>query len=86
MIPDLINGSFELFSGIFLWLNVRQLYLDKKIKGVRILPSAFFAMWGFWNLYFYPHLGQWFSFAGGLNIVTANSIWVVQMIYYRNNK
>lgn len=82
-IPDLINGLFELLGGFLLWTNVQRAFKDKAFKGVAIVPTAFFTVWGLWNLYFYPHLGQWLSFFGGLNIVFANSIWVGQMIYYR---
>ena len=82
-LPDAVNGSFEFVGGLLLWLNVRALHRDKRIRGVRIFPTAFFCAWGFWNLYFYPHLGQWLSFLGGLNIVAANTVWVAQMIYYR---
>ena len=81
--PDLVNGSLEFVGGCFLWLNVRAASRDKRFSGVRILPTAFFSLWGLWNLFFYPHLDQWASFAGGVNIVTANMVWVAQMLYYR---
>lgn len=81
--PDLINGSFELIAGCLLWLNVIKLYRDKKVLGVDVRPTAFFMLWGYWNLYYYPHLNQMASFFGGLNVVLANTIWVAQMIYYR---
>jgi hypothetical protein len=35
-----------------------------------------------WNLYYYPHLDQWWSFAGGLVIVAANVLWIGLMVYY----
>ena len=81
-IADLINGTFELIGGCFLWTNVRKLYNDKVLKGINIMPVAFFTSWGYWNLYYYPSLDQWFSFVGGVNIVIANSVWVGQAIYY----
>jgi drug/metabolite transporter superfamily protein YnfA len=80
--PDLLNGLFEFVGGLLLWVNVRALYKAKVFKGVAIVPTAFFSAWGVWNLYFYPSLGQWFSFYGGLNIVIANIIWVLQMVWY----
>ncbi len=82
---DIINGCFESFSGFMLWLSVYKLYKDKKIRGVSIVSTGFFSLWGYWNLYYYPSLHQWFSFFGGLNIVVANSTWLGQMIYYRKN-
>ena len=86
-LPDLINGNFELIAGILLWLNVLRVYRDKRIQGIHIFPTAFFALWGFWNLFYYPHLGQWLSFFGGIMVVIPNTIWVYLAIYYtRKNK
>ena len=82
MVADLVNGLFEFFGSIALWLNVRQVYRDKGYSGVTSLATAFFVLWGYWNLYYYPSLGQWWSFAGGCSIVTANTIWLYLMFYY----
>ncbi len=81
-LPDLINGSFELLGGVVILLSIRRVLKDKKVAGVSWPHVAFFAAWGFWNLFYYPHLGQWLSFAGGLLIVTTNTIWVALLIYY----
>ena len=83
MIADLVNGSYEALGGLMLFRNVRQLYRDKQVRGISILSTAFFQTWGLWNLYYYPHLGQWLSFSGGCLIVLANTIWVGQMLYYK---
>lgn len=85
-LPDLVNGSFELVGGFFLWKNVRQLLKDKEVKGVHWGPTMFFFLWGLWNLFYYPHLDQWFSFVGGLNIVVANGMWVYLMMKYTKNE
>jgi hypothetical protein len=47
------------------------------------VPIAFFTAWGWWNVMFYPALGQWCSFAGGLFMVAANAAWLVQMAFYK---
>ena len=84
---DIINGCFEVFAGLFTIHNCVRLYEDKEVKGVSILATFFFTLWGFWNLYYYPSLGQTWSFYGGIVIVITNSVWVSQMIYYsRKNK
>ena len=80
--PDLINGLFELLGSVMLWKNVSQLYKDKEVKGVHWMATGFFALWGYWNLFYYPHLNQWWSFIGGVSIVIANTIWLLQMLYY----
>jgi len=82
MSPDLINGTFEFVGSLMLWRNAWQLHKDKMVKGVHWNATAFFAAWGYWNLFYYPHLDQWWSFWGGVSIVTANTVWLAQMIYY----
>lgn len=82
MSPDLFNGLFELCGGLFILNHCRKLYADKQVKGVSLLSTVFFAAWGFWNLFYYPHLDQWVSFAGGLLIVAANTLWILMMVHY----
>lgn len=81
-LPDLINGTFETSGGGFIFLSVLKLYRDKKVMGVHWGHVAFFTSWGFWNLYFYPHLHQWLSFAGGALLVAVNATWLCQIAYY----
>ena len=82
MIPDYVNGTFELFGTLFILLSVRQLWLEKLVRGVSYWHIGFFTAWGFWNLFYYPHLGQWWSFVGGMALVWANAIYLTQIIYY----
>jgi hypothetical protein len=81
--PDLINGAFEALAGLFVLNHCRALHRDKMVRGVSIVSTAFFTSWGFWNLYYYPALGQWASFAGGLFIVSGNVLWVGMLLHYR---
>ncbi len=85
-VTDFVNGIFELGGGILLVQNCRLLYRDKEVKGVSVPVTAFFAAWGLWNLFYYPHLEQWASFAGGLVIVSANLVWVGMAVYYARRK
>lgn len=82
MTPDVINGLFEFVGSVMLWRNVLQLHRDKMVRGVHWTATGFFMAWGYWNLFYYPHLGQWWSFWGGVSIVTANTVWLAQMLYY----
>lgn len=82
MVPDIINGALELVAGFFISVSCVRLYQDKKVRGVSMIHIAFYGMWGFWNLYFYPAVGAWLSFYGGIGVVTTNSIWLVMMAYY----
>lgn len=84
-IPDLINGSFEVLGGIFTLNHCRALQCDKAVKGVSLLSVAYFSSWGLWNLYYYPSLGQWLSFFGGVFLVCTNSLYLLMLVYYRDS-
>ena len=84
--PDLINGCFELFGAPFILLSVIKLHKHKVVRGVSWLHAGFFAIWGMWNLYYYPYLNQWASFVGGIAIAITNTIWVCQLIYYKRKE
>jgi hypothetical protein len=82
MTPDIINGSFEFIAGVLSWINVHRLYVDKEVKGVSPWVFGFFTSWGFWNLYYYHHLAQPFSWWGGMSITLSNCAWMYLAIYY----
>jgi len=90
MWQDNVNGLFELLGGMFIFLHCVRLFKDKKVRGVSFIATAYFTLWGFWNIHYYPHLKQWWSFVGGLTIVAMNTLWIIMMIYYirkeRNGK
>jgi hypothetical protein len=85
MTPDLVNGAFELLGGVFVLDHCRAVYRDRSVAGVSIPSTIFFTGWGVWNLYYYyyPSLGQWWSFVGGLSIVAANALWIALLLRYR---
>ena len=82
MTPDFINGCLEFFSSLLIGYNTLRLFKDKMVRGVSMIPVLFFDTWGFWNLYYYPALNQWFSFTGGVCLVIANVIWTGLAFYY----
>lgn len=79
---DLVNGSFEAFGGFVIILSFLKLLKEKKVRGVSWIHISYFTLWGFWNLAYYPHLGQWTSFAGGVFVVLMNCAWLGLMIHY----
>ena len=79
---DLTNGTFEFAGACFIFLSVLKVHRDKIVRGVSWLHVSFFTFWGAWNLFYYPHLDQWFSFTGGLFITTVNTVWVGQLVYW----
>ncbi len=83
---DSVNGTFELVASAAIIGHCLRLYKDKMVRGVSLTATAFFTSWGFWNLYYYPSLGQILSFAAGVGVVLANISWLGMMIYYSRKK
>ncbi|HRJ52251.1 MAG TPA: hypothetical protein PLE99_05765 [Candidatus Thiothrix moscowensis] len=83
MQPDMINGLFELVGAYFAWMNAYTLWKEREVKGVYWPTTAFFAAWGIWNLYYYPALGQMWSFYAGVLLVSGNAAWVVLALRFR---
>lgn len=80
---DLMNGCFEIGGALFVLNHARVLYLDKAVKGVSLVSLIYFFSWGIWNLIYYPSLGQFWSFVGGIGLVIANLIWIAFFVYYK---
>lgn len=83
MSPDLINGLIELLAAGFILNHCRVLVRDQEVRGISKLSMVFFTLWGAWNMIFYPLLGQWWSFAGGIAVVAANALWLTLVMKYR---
>ena len=81
-IQDIINGCFETLGAPFIILNVIKLYKHKLVRGVSLWHPVFFGSWSIWNLYYYPHLEQWFSFIGGIFISISTIVWLIMLVYY----
>jgi hypothetical protein len=85
-IPDLINAAFEFSGGYFVFRHCLAVKRDKAVKGVSIISTVFFALWGWWNIYYYPSLEQWASFYGGIAISAANMYWIYLLMKYRTKE
>lgn len=83
MAPDLINGCFEALGSLLILNHCRVTLRDRGVKGVSLLSTGIFNAWGVWNLFYYPALGQWWSFWGGCGLSLANACWVVLMVRFR---
>lgn len=80
--PDIVNGGFEAAAGIAVLNHCFALWRDKEVRGLSVASVAFFAAWGVWNLFYYPHLDQFYSFAGGVFITLANAIYVAMLVHF----
>lgn len=83
-IADVINGCFEGGLAGLVWLNIRQLVRDGEVKGTHMAAAIFVTLWGYWNLYYYPSLHQWFSFATGAALAFGNTVWLALALLYRH--
>lgn len=80
--PDVVNGIFELSGACFVWLSVDKLRRDRQVRGVDWRTTAFWTLWGAWNLLYYPSLSQWASFAGGVAVVVLNAWYLALLLRY----
>ena len=83
---DLINASFEFGGSIAIFLSILQLRKDKAVAGISWYMIAFFTLWGAWNVYFYPHLGQTASFLAGILVLCVNVVYLSMLLHYSDNK
>ena len=83
MSPDMLNATFEAFSGLMILNHCRVLVKAKDSSGISLLSTAFFAAWGLWNVVYYYGLGQFFSWGCGMGITAANMLWVGLIVRYR---
>ncbi len=85
-LQDMGNAFFQVAGGCMVWLNVRQLWLHKHVRGIHWLSTCVYTVWGFWNLYFYSHLSLWASFWGGMLVVSGNLTWVCLLLHFRTKR
>lgn len=81
-VPDIINGCFEFAGALAGFWNVVVILRQKGVKGFAPLASIYFTVWGAWNIYYYPYLGQWFSLAGTIAITVSNGLFAALAIHY----
>jgi hypothetical protein len=81
--PDQLNAGFEALAALLIWLNVADVWKKKATAGIHWIPLSLFTIWGYWNLFYYPHLGQWWSFAAAGFVAVANSAWLWLVVKYR---
>lgn len=82
MSPDLINGGFELLSSAMMVPSIIRAWRARKITGVHWTMPVFFVLWGVWNIFYYPHLGQWFSLLGAIMLLITNSLWLMLVVAF----
>lgn len=76
MTLDATNACFEAIGAVLVWTNVRYLLRDRDVKGVNLLVSLYYCLWGAFNVVYYASLGHWLSLVGDLGILSANLVWL----------
>lgn len=84
MLIDYVNGTLEFGGAIVIAMSVRNIIKQKYATGVSPWQFGFFSVWGFWNIFYYPQLGQWWSMVGGVAVVSMNTLWLALYIYYEH--
>jgi hypothetical protein len=79
---DVVTGIFEAGSAIFGLLNIRAIRRDKAVRGVHWLPTTWFTLWGYWNLYYYFALTLPVSWVAGIWITIVNMVWLGHVFWY----
>lgn len=79
---DAINAMFEGGGALFLLLNVRRLLRDRSVKGVSLITTSWWTLWGFWNVYFYSAVQTPASFWAGIAVVIVNALWLGLAVYF----
>ncbi len=80
--PDVTQACWEGGSAILQLLNVRAIRKSRSIAGIHWLPTAFFAGWGIYNLWFYAALNLPYAWWAGMAITLVNLIWLGHLWYY----
>ena len=80
---DLINAAFEFGGTIFALNNCKAVFKEKSVAGVSVVSCAFFTLWGLWNVFYYPTLGQTYSFYCGIGVLLSNLLYVILLIKYK---
>ena len=83
---DLANALFEAGGSIFILNHARVLFQQKLVRGVSMLSVFFFSCWGVFNIFYYSHLEQQFSWYAGIAVLIANSIYLSMLFHYRKKE
>lgn len=80
---DLINAAFQLSGGLFVALSILDIHRKKTVAGHTLTTTSFFLSWGFWNLFYFQALDQWWSTIGSYGMCAANLVLTGFIIKYR---
>ena len=82
MLEDGFNGILGVVATSTILITIYKLYKEKLVRGISIYQAGFFMCLSYWNIYYYLHLNQLFSFYSAFVLSIASTIWVIQIVYY----
>lgn len=84
--PDYVNAGFEFVAGLFILNNCRILCKQKLVRGVSVVSTTFFFLWGCWNTWWFKYIEKPYSFSAGLFVMLTNCLWIALMLYYNHRE
>lgn len=78
----MVTAAFEFCGALVNTMNIRAIWKAREVKGVHWATTAFYFLWGAWNLVFYPGGGFVWSFIGGIAIMTTNFVWLALVFWF----
>ncbi len=85
-LADTVNATFQGVAALLVWHHVWMLRKDKAVAGISIPATCMMLLWSFWNMYYYPSLGQWWSFSTSIIMLGANAVRVFLLFKYKDNE
>lgn len=79
---DVTNACFEGGGAVLTWLNVARIRRDREVKGVDWRVTAFWSLWGLWNIRYYVGVGHPLSAVAGTVLALGNITWVLHAVAY----
>lgn len=80
---DAINSLVLVGGAVLSVLNVKQVIVDRSVKGLHLLPTLYFIVWGYWNIAFFYNMHSTLSMIGAIILSTVNTVWLGYMLYYK---
>lgn len=81
---DFTSAAFTVGAALFLLLNIRQMLVDRSLKGVSVYTIAYFTAWGYWGIFlFYAMPNMVLTFVASVILAIAYSVWLGLAIYYK---
>lgn len=84
--PDLTQAAWETGSAVFSLLNIRAIRRSRSIAGVHWIPTAFYFLWGLYNIWFYEALSLPAAWWASIGITATNLLWLGHVAWYTGRR